>query len=283
MRPVKTPVVSIVKTTQAGDNMYFCGKTDIGMKRETNQDNFLTVRICDNVLLLVLCDGMGGTNGGNIASSLAARVFADSIEDAVNANIKFNLYDTSSTPPDKLLFNAVSSANTAVFRRARANSELANMGTTLVAALIVDDKMYIANVGDSRIYLISKKKITQLTHDHSYVQMLVDIGRITKEEAIDNPRKNILTRAVGIEPSVEADVIESEIPPKGSYLLLCSDGLYNFIMEEDIKQIVLKKLKTVSSDDFELELDQKTDILIDTANENGGGDNITAILTRFTD
>ena len=263
--------------------MYFCGKTDIGMKRETNQDNFLTVRVCDNVLLLVLCDGMGGTNGGNIASSIATRSFADSIERTVTANMKDNRYEASAVAPEKLLFDAVSDANTAVFRRARANSDLANMGTTIVAALFVDDKMYIANVGDSRIYLVSKKKITQLTHDHSYVQMLVDMGRITKEEAIDNPRKNILTRAVGIEPAVEADIISSDMPPKGSYLLLCSDGLYNFILEEDMKQIVLKKLKTVANDDYELELDQKTDILIDTANENGGGDNITAILTRFTD
>jgi len=263
--------------------MYFYGKTDIGKMRATNQDNFFTMRISDNVLLFVLCDGMGGTNGGNIASKLAIRTFSEYIEQQLSAYINDDnvICDTEEISFTSLLNDAVLHANKAVYSRAHENSELANMGTTIVAAISVDDKLYITNVGDSRLYLLEGTLLTQLTHDHSYVQMLVDMGHITKEEAANNPRKNILTRAVGTEPTVEADVMETELPPEGSYLLLCSDGLYNFLTEQELIDIVYDTCGEYDDDDYEAELAYKTDRLIDKANANGGGDNITIILIKI--
>lgn len=263
--------------------MYFYGKTDIGKMRSTNQDNFLTMRISDNVLMFVLCDGMGGTNGGNIASNLAIRTFADHIEQSLSNYIDPNtdICNTSDLNFTSVLSDAVSAANSAVYARAHENSELANMGTTIVAALVADDKMYVANVGDSRLYSIEDNKLIQLTHDHSYVQMLVDMGHITKEEAVNNPRKNILTRAVGTEPMVESDVMEHFLPEEGSYLILCSDGLYNFLAEEELLDVLHGENGEYDEDDYEAELAYKTDKLVDIANANGGGDNITIILIKI--
>ncbi len=263
--------------------MYFLGKTDIGKTRETNQDNFLTMRICDNVTLFVLCDGMGGTKGGNIASSLAIRTFSEYIEQYLSDYVDHDtdVCDTSSLNFTSVLGDAVSAANRAVYARARENSELTNMGTTIVAALAADDSMYIANVGDSRMYMLSGRHLTQLTHDHSYVQMLVDMGQLTKEEAATNPRRNILTRAVGTEPGVEADIVVADIPKKDAYLLLCSDGLYNFLSDSEMIRIIRKKFKDIDDDDYDAELSRKTEMLIDTANANGGGDNITTILIKI--
>lgn len=261
--------------------MYFLGKTDIGKKRETNQDNYLTMRLCDNVTLFVLCDGMGGTNGGNIASALAIRTFADFVENEITScmdqdgNCRIAEVDFP-----VLMSNGVSAANKAVYSRARENNELMNMGTTLVAALVTEDEVYTANVGDSRLYLVRKNELMQMTHDHSYVQMLVDMGQITKEEASTNPRRNILTRAVGTEPTVEADVTSFDMPAKDTFLLLCSDGLYNFISEEDTVKIIHGNYGDYDEDDYEAELTYKTDLLVDTANANGGGDNITIILAK---
>ncbi|MBR6513498.1 MAG: Stp1/IreP family PP2C-type Ser/Thr phosphatase [Clostridia bacterium] len=262
--------------------MYFLGKTDIGKQRQTNQDNFLTMRVCDNVTLFVLCDGMGGTNGGNIASSLAMRTFAEYIEQALVDSVNDDgICDVSGFNLPLLMNEAVGAANKAVYSRARENSELTNMGTTIVAALAADDEIHIANVGDSRMYLLEGKELTQLTHDHSYVQMLVDMGQLTKEEAATNPRRNILTRAVGTEPTVDADVITVDIPKEGSYFALCSDGLYNFLTEKEFIGIVRKKYKDYDDDDYDAELTLKTGLLVDTANANGGGDNITIILIKI--
>ena len=261
--------------------MYFLGKTDIGKKRQTNQDNFLTMRVCDNVTMFVLCDGMGGTNGGNIASSLAIRTFADHVEHALSRHIgNDDICNTADINFPVLMNEAVGAANKAVYARARENSELTNMGTTIVAALATDSEIHIANVGDSRMYMVQGKDILQLTHDHSYVQMLVDMGQITKEEAATNPRRNILTRAVGTEPTVDADVTTIDMPKHEAYFMLCSDGLYNFISEKDLVNIVRKKYKDYDDDDYDAELTLKTELLVDTANANGGGDNITIILIK---
>lgn len=261
--------------------MYFLGKTDIGKKRQTNQDNFLTMRVCDNVTMFVLCDGMGGTNGGNIASSLAIRTFADYVEQVLSRHVdNDDICNTDQINFPALMNEAVGAANRAVYARARENSELTNMGTTIVACLATETEIHVANVGDSRMYLLEGKELTQLTHDHSYVQMLVDMGQITKEEAATNPRKNILTRAVGTEPTVDADVITVDMPEEGSYLVLCSDGLYNFISDKEFVNIVRKNYKDYDDDDYDAELTLKTELLVDCANANGGGDNITIILIK---
>lgn len=276
-----TKTIIITITVNGGETVYFIGKTDIGKQRQTNQDNYLTMRVCDNVTMFVLCDGMGGTNGGNIASNLAIRTFADFVEQELSSHIDSeDMCNTDAINFSKLMSDAVSAANKAVYMRARENSELTNMGTTIVAALATDDEIHIANVGDSRMYLLEGKTLTQLTHDHSYVQMLVDMGQLTREEAATNPRRNILTRAVGTEPTVDADVMSLDMPKKGSYFVLCSDGLYNFVSEKDFIAIVRKKYKNYDDDDYDAELTLKTKLLVDTANSNGGGDNITIILIR---
>ena len=263
--------------------MYYFGKSDIGKKRQTNQDTYHTARFCDNVTLFILCDGMGGTNGGNIASGLAVKTTCEYIENKVLEKTDFesDICNSSEIDFKTLLCEAVSAANSAVYKRAKDSKDLKNMGTTLVCALFVDEKLYIANVGDSRLYLIEKNKISALTHDHSYVQLLVDMGQITKEEAAVNPGRNILTRAVGTEASVETDVIELDAPKKGSYICLCSDGLYNFMSEDEMKNIIRKKNKEYDDDDFDSELSYKTNTLINLANANGGGDNITIILIKI--
>ena len=263
--------------------MFFFGMTDIGRKRATNQDNFLTRRLCDDVLLFILCDGMGGTNGGNIASSLATTTFADYIESEMASYIGEDgvLKDIDNLDPEALLHSAASAANKTVFKRSRENSDLSNMGTTLVGALVFEKTMYIVNVGDSRLYSCSQGNLEQLTHDHSYVQMLVDMQRITKEEAATNPRRNILTRAVGTENRVESDVTVLDLPEGEVFFLLCSDGLYSFLSEENMCDII-ESAPECDEDDYEEELSAKVHRLIDLANEGGGGDNITAILIKKT-
>ena len=262
--------------------MFFYGKTDKGRIRATNQDNFLTMRIADNLLLLVLCDGMGGTSGGNIASALAARTYAEYLESVFDPKIgEDGAFVPDGLDMERALREAASAANAAVYERARESSELANMGTTLVSALICDRTVYISNVGDSRMYMYVDGELTQLTHDHSYVQMLVDMGMITREEAATNPRRNILTRAVGTEKNIEVDITQMELPSVDAYFLLCSDGLYNFLHKDDLEEI----LSTESygfDDDYEADLAHRTDLMIDSANDNGGGDNITTILVRIT-
>ena len=249
--------------------------------RPTNQDNFLTMRLADNLLLLVLCDGMGGTSGGNIASSLAGRTYSEFIENKIEGFISADgVFEGDGLDIEGVVRDAVVAANRAVYARARENSELANMGTTLVSALILDDTMYIANVGDSRMYMFLNGELTQLTHDHSYVQMLVDMGMITKEEAATNPRRNILTRAVGTEKIIEVDITRMDLPKDDVYFLLCSDGLYNFLHESDLIDILGSKT-LIYDDDYEADLAYRTDMMINSANENGGGDNITTILLRI--
>ena len=263
--------------------LYFYGKSDIGRKRATNQDNFLNMRICDNIMLFVLCDGMGGTNGGNIASGLATRTYSDFIGNTLAPYIgEDGSCDLAAVDLEGVIRDAVVAANRAVYARARENSELANMGTTLVSAVICGNELYIANVGDSRMYMLCDDDLSQLTHDHSYVQMLVDMGQITKEEAATNPRRNILTRAVGTEKTIEVDITSMEIPDSDVYFLLCSDGLYNFMTEDGMKKIMNTPIEGYD-DDYDAELSEKVKALIDRANENGGGDNITIILVRQPD
>ena len=177
----------------------------------------------------------------------------------------------------------MASANTEVYERSRKDESLSGMGTTLVAALMIDSKLYIASVGDSRIYLFCGGDMVQLTHDHSYVQYLVDIGQITPEQALTNPYRNIITRAVGNERTIEADTESLLLTASPSYILLCSDGLTNYLGASDIRDIVWGYGEaTDNGEDQEIELKRKVEELIDSANEGGGGDNITALLVKYT-
>lgn len=240
--------------------MIVSGKTHQGMVRKNNQDAFLTVLHEDkNRALLIVCDGMGGAKAGNIASTIAAHTFADKIEDLFSA--------TNNRPSVRALRLAVDRANEAVFRESISDPDLEGMGTTLVAAVVDGRHTTLINIGDSRAYRIRGDDITQLTLDHSYVQELYRKGKLTAEEARHHPNRNLITRAVGVDEFVEADIFEGELAPT-DLLLLCSDGLTGMLEDNEIVSLV----------NASRSLDEAVEHLIAAACDNGGSDNITAIL-----
>lgn len=254
--------------------MQFFGMTNIGMKRQVNQDSFL-IREYDTGLLAVVCDGMGGATGGEEASSTATAAFSGYTDIGFapdeGASVAGNTKVLTREGQIKdVLLSAARAANNAVFAASRENS-LEGMGTTLVSAYISDGKVYVVNVGDSRMYIIKDGEITQITHDHSYVQYLVDIGRMTKDEARASTNKNIITRAVGTEAEVETDFFTVDADMSGGHVLLCTDGLTNHLSEEEIAACVSDAADPESA----------CAELIDKANKGGGSDNITAVIVSM--
>ena len=237
------------------------GQTDVGRKRKANEDNgghFITI----NGLVSVVCDGMGGHVGGAVASQVAIETIREFLE--------CQYYDD----PREAIGLAIQTANETIIRRAQMQPDLNGMGSTCVLLLVRDGKVYIGHVGDSRIYLIREKNIIQLTKDHSFVQSLVDMGHITKEEAEHHPRKNEITNALGIPQMTPATVRPDPIEPQaGDCFLLCSDGLSGMVNDKAIERIVSKQREYTSQ--------QRADILVQTANANGGVDNITVELVEF--
>lgn len=249
--------------------MNYYGKTDIGKRRENNQDCLGAKTLECGITVLAVCDGMGGVKGGEIASSLALDTFLGACE----RDLKPYMEDGQIRG---VLTAAVHEANTAVFRKGNACEELSGMGTTLVAALILHglDYMFIVNVGDSRAYSVCGDSITQLSFDHSYVQFLVDKGDITPAEAATHPDRHVITRAVGVADAVRPDIDRIDIERKGDapyYLLLCSDGLTGMISNDEI----LKHVNSATSPD------DRMDSLIGAANEAGGDDNITVLIAEL--
>ena len=234
-------------------------KTDVGKAREMNQDYYYISGPNEKIHVFILADGMGGYNGGEIASRLATTTALSYIQ---------NNFD--SIPKERedilnLVKSAVEYANMVVYEKANESKELEGMGTTLEVCLIYNNKIYIGHVGDSRVYRIRKEFIRKLTHDHSYVEKLVKDGTITKEEAMYHPKKNMLMKALGCTPFVEPDVTVKGFI-KDDIILICSDGLTNMVDEKQIFEIV-KKEGTLAAEK-----------LVEKANENGGYDNITAIV-----
>lgn len=237
--------------------MQIYSKSDIGKVRQSNQDAFFAAEIENNAVFAIVCDGMGGANAGNVASETAVKVISEYIMRSYRANV-----DTDSTK--KMLKNAIESANIEIYDMAVKNPELKGMGTTVVIAIAEKDKAVIAHVGDSRAY-IAGEKLCQLTRDHSVVQTLIESGKITAEDARVHPRKNVITRALGVEENVIADFAEVTLN-SDEKLLLCTDGLSSFVDEETIYSI----LKNNASSSAEK--------LVEQANQNGGGDNITVVI-----
>lgn len=237
--------------------MQIHSKIDIGKMRKSNQDACFTATLPDGACLAVVCDGMGGANAGNVASEQAAKAIGEYIDSSYRNGL--DTFELSS-----LLQSAIRSANISVYDMSVSDPKLEGMGTTVVAAIIKEDIAVISHVGDSRIYLINDE-ITQLTRDHSVVQSLIESGKLTQQEARVHPRRNVITRALGIEENIIID--SSEVPlSAGDTMLLCTDGLTNFVDNPDI-------LNTFRNNDIS-EVAQK---LIDLANLNGGGDNITVV------
>ena len=245
--------------------MKYSGKSDVGKKRSENQDSFGFYTPDDRSLLAVVCDGMGGAAGGCVASRLALDAFSREftrlyLERRATGNV--TAFDVK-----RIFAGAVSCADSAVLHASEEDARLRGMGTTLCAVFFTDGKMYTANVGDSRAYLLRGSDMIQITHDHSYVQMLLDDGEITPEEARAHPSRNIITRAVGTGHDATADVT-ADVSEVGDVILLCSDGLSGPLGGAGIKKILTRPL---SESDMVV-------ALIDAANECGGDDNITALI-----
>ena len=248
------------------------------MHRQVNQDSYRTIQIWnDEATLLVVCDGMGGHKAGEIASSTAVNIFCEKI---VASPCK-------ETEPDKILefirytlVCAASEANAAIFRLAEENEEYHGMGTTMVAVLVYGDYFYAINVGDSRFYIITTEEATLVTKDHSFVQYLIDSGKLSEEEAKECPQKNVITRAVGISDKLDVDFFSAPLAPwESGYLVLCSDGLSNYVDTKTMEDILFTYSHWFVSQ--EEDLSKKADAMIAFANEKGGSDNITAVIARF--
>ena len=235
-------------------------KTDVGNRRRENQDNF-RLETLNGAFLAVVCDGMGGEAAGGLASGTAINAFTGYVKEHYDASVK----------PGQLLKNGVLEANRSVYALSQTDPSLSGMGTTLVAVLVLSDRIYCVNVGDSRLYTFTDGTVSRITRDHTYVRYLVDIGEMTLAEAEVSPERNILTRAVGTSPTVKPDVYIIERENDGETgLLLCSDGLHGEVSEDRMKKLVdLSDWNSVES---------SVNALISAANKNGGHDNITAVL-----
>ena len=236
------------------------GLTDAGCVRSQNQDTFHIVRLSKRALLCIICDGMGGAKAGNVASALAADVFVEEVR-------RTWTQDMDQAMVDQMLQGAVKLANFTVFDQAHQFEEFQGMGTTLVAAFIKDMELTVANVGDSRAYVINEKGIRRLTVDHSLVEMMVLRGELTKEEARNYPGKNYITRAIGTESVVECDLYHMDLE-RGDNLLLCSDGLSNIIDDQEILFEVLHGTQKECC----------CQRLLDIAKNRGAPDNVTSVL-----
>src|SRR5438876_4155372 len=247
---------------------YLCAaRTDVGMKREHNEDSFL---VNEDLGLYVVCDGMGGHAGGETASRLAVQTIERELLSAkLRGDDPFaSQAPLEDTPLAGALREAVEGACAAVFRTSRANPELAGMGTTCISLLVNGTKALIGHVGDSRAYLVREGDVHQLSEDHSLVNEQVRAGLLTEEEARHSRLKNIITRSVGFEEDVLVDVMGVETRA-GDRFLLCSDGLSNLMENDEIRDALLQN-----------KLDDVPAFLIQLANERGGDDNITVLVVE---
>lgn len=233
-------------------------QTDIGQHRETNQDSCRYGYLTEDCSWAVVCDGMGGHNGGNIASDMTTDIVSGYIVKNFNNQMDYNEIK-------EMLKSSVEIANNDVYNRSLNENELSGMGTTLELALCYKNKMIVCHVGDSRSYLIRENKIIQLSKDHSLVQELIDNGEMTKQQADESGIKNVITNALGVFSGIKIDFIEFNVE-KDDVIILASDGLTNHISDNELKDIVLdKKFNACQT-------------LINTANRNDGSDNITVAL-----
>jgi protein phosphatase len=235
----------------------WCGLTDTGRVRDHNEDFFSCTAVGESILFVV-ADGMGGQDAGEVASKLAV----DTVRREVESGIAGHQND-----PQKLLECAVQRANAAV--ACEGASKGSDMGTTLTLALVAQDRAYIANVGDSRTYWMENGSIRQITEDHSLVAKLVSVGKLTREEARTHPQSNLLYRNIGSDGPVKVDTFQVDLR-KGGSLLLCTDGLWNEVTDEDIHSVCAAESDTKAA----------CARLIEMANKNGGKDNITAVVVR---
>lgn len=234
--------------------MQIFAKTDIGKERKINEDFFYISEAEDEVQIAILADGMGGYNAGEVASKTATQAVNEYVQKHFS---KDNIEET--------IKQSIEYANKVVYEKAKKKKELDGMGTTLDVCLIYNNKIYVGHIGDSRVYRIRNNKIQRITRDDSYVQTLIEDGKITKEEAFNHPKKNMITKALGCMGDVEPNIYEENFE-KNDIILMTSDGLTNMVKEEEILDIIRQNPE------------KAVDKLIKQANDNGGYDNITVVI-----
>jgi serine/threonine protein phosphatase PrpC len=256
--------------SSSNEHLIFGQATDVGMVRTNNQDSvfsFLsTSRSADqrpDFGLFIIADGMGGHHDGEKASAMTAHTVASYITNHVYLPLVNGDNDADRVPITEAMISAVQKANSDVISR------VPDGGTTLTAVAVIGDLAYVVHVGDTRVYLITKDGVEQITRDHSLVQRLIELGQLTPDEAAVHPQKNVLYRALGQSDNLEVDALTRRLPPN-SKLMLCSDGLWNMISESEITEITLKHSNP----------QEACDKLVALANTHGGTDNITAIVLQ---
>lgn len=241
--------------------MNFYGMTDTGLRRAMNQDVFYTHKFSNEAGFAIVCDGMGGENGGHIASAMVCDIVSKRlIENNINLAEPEDIKD--------IIVTAISEANIQVFTKSAEEVDYKGMGTTIVLCVIVDGLVHVAHIGDSRLYVYNANKLTQVTRDHSRVQELYEQGKINRDEALTHPQKNIITRAVGVYLTVDIDFLSMKLN-SGMKFLLCSDGLTNMVSDQAIEKAIGKSTAEIACKK-----------LIDLANKQGGIDNITVAIVE---
>ncbi len=243
--------------------MEIASKTDVGIERKQNQDQVGIFYNQDQMPILLLCDGMGGHNAGDVASEMAIFHVGHAWETTQHM--------TDVSMIEGWLQDHIQSANARIFENANKYQDLAGMGTTILAAVALEEfaQVILAHVGDSRIYMVQEDQFRQVTKDHSFVQELLDMQMITKEEALTHPQKNIVTRAVGIDAEVVADIDVVDFYA-GDTLLMCSDGLTDMVTEDEALAVLQEETSVI----------EKTESLVAIANEHGGRDNISVLIAH---
>lgn len=233
--------------------------TDVGREREVNQDYiFCSMEPVGKLPnLFIVADGMGGHKAGDLASRYTVETFIASVKASHSDN------------PITIINDAIVEANGKLLKKAKESEAYSGMGTTLVVCTIIGESMYVANVGDSRLYLYDGK-LSQITRDHSLVEEMVSLGRLERSEARNHEKKNVITRAVGGSKEIMADFFEAELTA-GNRIIMCSDGLSNMVEDDEIEQVLADNAS----------VEEKTKKLLDRANENGGRDNIAIIIVEL--
>jgi protein phosphatase len=237
------------------------GATDIGRKRKTNQDS---ICLDHSHYFFAVADGMGGHNGGDIASQLSVKIMPEYIQ--TNSHLE----------SEKLMKNVIKEINRAILKKADENPDLSGMGTTVSAIQFSGPQLVIGNVGDSRVYMVNSNHIFQLTRDHSFVQEKLNMGLYTRQDAAKDPQKNVLVRSVGIEADIQIDVFQYRIC-KNDIFIVCSDGLHGKVSDHDILHIIQKNISDPSRCQLS-DVEKTVHDLINQANDNGGQDNISVII-----
>jgi serine/threonine protein phosphatase PrpC len=237
------------------------GATDIGRKRKTNQDS---ICVDHQHHFYAVADGMGGHNGGDIASQMSVAVMPTFLD------------QNKSEEPQLMMKNLIQEVNRTILAKANQTPELQGMGTTVSAIYFANQQLVIGNVGDSRVYMINNHNIYQMTRDHSFVQEKLNMGIYTREEAVSDPQKNVLVRSVGFEADVQVDVFNYRIC-KNDMFMICSDGLHGKVSDGDILHIIQKNITNPANCQLS-DVESAVKELIYQANDNGGQDNISVIL-----